>query len=148
MPLTSMGHIWWFDSPVLPLYGWKTPTWLIKEKQARLLCQKTLVFCHCICLLASDEAKEILGYDICISCSSLFWKYVWHSVDREYHLSFWPVLPNPQIDWYPHQKSLSLLLFSSLFSEQTSYWNQQKEVCSLLSFKKREKNKWPFPYVN
>lgn len=101
--------------------------------------KKHWVFCHCICLLASDEAKEILGYDICISCSSLFWKYVWHSVDREYHLSFWPVLPNPQIDWYPHQKSLSLLLFSSLFSEQTNYWNQQKEVCSFLSLKKERK---------
>lgn len=39
-----MGHIWWFDSPALPLYGWKSPAWIIKEKQARLLCQNTLVY--------------------------------------------------------------------------------------------------------
>ena len=48
--------------------------------------------------MAFDEAKEILGYEICVSSLSLFRKYVWYNVDEEYHLSFWPILPKPQMD--------------------------------------------------
>lgn len=74
MSLRSLEYIWWLDSPAWPGGSWKSPAQLVAERQEWILVSRHINAFYSateVALLAFDEAKEILGYEIYISCLSL-----------------------------------------------------------------------------